>query len=251
MQKVTDILSQFQPISLSDMDAVQLLNRTDTKFVFAQAILPAILEALKEDYRILEIDGIRTNAYRSLYYDTPEFQFFFDHHNGKNNRMKIRAREYINSGLCFLEIKKKEKGRTIKSRIKIDKIPDELSAEQNAFITERTGQKINLKASLWNSFTRLTLVNKVAKERLTIDCNLGYQLGEHVGKYSNVVIAEVKQERVDRNTSIMQLMKSRGIRPFRISKYCMGIRMMKPSLKSNIFKAKELVIKKISDAAVV
>ena len=233
------------------MDAVQLLNRTDTKFVFAQAILPAILEALKEDYRILEIDGIRTNAYRSLYYDTPEFQFFFDHHNGKNNRMKIRAREYINSGLCFLEIKKKEKGRTIKSRIKIDKIPDELSAEQNAFITERTGQKINLKASLWNSFTRLTLVNKVAKERLTIDCNLGYQLGEHVGKYSNVVIAEVKQERVDRNTSIMQLMKSRGIRPFRISKYCMGIRMMKPSLKSNIFKAKELVIKKISDAAVV
>ena len=46
----------FDPISLTEMDAVKLMNRTDTKFVFPLSTLIKILPKLQKHYRILEID---------------------------------------------------------------------------------------------------------------------------------------------------------------------------------------------------
>ena len=89
------------------MDEVKLMNRTDTKFVFEYSLLNKLMEEIKAHYYVLDIDGIRLNAYRSLYFDTEDFKFYYEHHNGKKNRNKVRYREYMDSGLCFLEIKKK------------------------------------------------------------------------------------------------------------------------------------------------
>ena len=82
------------------MDEVKLMNRTDTKFVFEYSLLQKVLNEIKDHYYVLNIDGVRLNAYRSLYFDTDDFKFYFDHHNGKN-RIKVRYREYMDSGLCF------------------------------------------------------------------------------------------------------------------------------------------------------
>ena len=103
MKVINNILSSFEPISLNQMEEVKLMNRTDTKFVFEYSLLEKVMEEIKAHYYVLDISGVRLNAYRSLYFDTEDFKFYFEHHNGKKNRNKVRYREYINSGLCFLE----------------------------------------------------------------------------------------------------------------------------------------------------
>ena len=67
---------RFRPISLDEMDAVALLNRIDTKFVMSTGQLMSALAALQTDYRILSIDDQRLNHYRTLYFDTPDFELY-------------------------------------------------------------------------------------------------------------------------------------------------------------------------------
>jgi hypothetical protein len=102
-----------------------------------------------------------------------------------------------------------------------------------------------------NSYRRITLVNKTAEERLTIDFEIvngaiDTANGENQ-TLSSIVIAELKQPRLNRNSPFYQLMKRELIRPFRISKFCFGMIDLydENRLKSNRFKAKLLLIQKL------
>lgn len=248
MKAINNILSYFEPISLNQMDEVKLMNRTDTKFVFEHSLLEKVMEEIKANYYVLDIDGVRLNAYRSLYFDTEDFKFYFEHHNGKKNRNKVRYREYIDSGLCFLEVKKKNnKGKTIKERIKVAKIPDSLTEEGNRFVHQIMGRDDALVPKHWNKFSRITLVNKHIKERLTIDIDITFEAEERHSQLDNMVIAEVKQEKVNYASTFMRVIKKHGVRPFRISKYCMATASLFPILKNNNFKPKFLKINKLQD----
>ena len=57
MQNVSLILQAFEPISLSEMESVKLMNRIDTKYAVSRKVLPSILEAAQADYFVQEIDG--------------------------------------------------------------------------------------------------------------------------------------------------------------------------------------------------
>ena len=105
MTPIEQIVQQFTPISLKEMEGVELMNRTDTKFVVSLDQLLSILEEVKKTYRILEVNDVRFSHYETLYYDTDEFLFYTRHHNGKKNRWKIRKRSYVDSDLSFLELK--------------------------------------------------------------------------------------------------------------------------------------------------
>ncbi len=106
-------LDRFPPITLDEMDGVKLQDRVDTKYVFGLATLPAVLDEMLPHYRLLEVDGVRGSHYRSLYFDTPGLRDYRDHHNGRTLRRKVRFREYLGSGLCYLEVKRKTgSGRT-------------------------------------------------------------------------------------------------------------------------------------------
>jgi len=248
LKAINNILASFESISLNQMDEVKLMNRTDTKFVFEYSLLNKIMEEIKAHYYVLDIDGIRLNAYRCLYFDTEDFKFYFDHHNGKKNRNKVRYREYIDSGLCFLEIKKKNnKGKTIKERIKVPKIPDTLTEKGNSFVHQIMGTDDVLVPKHWNKFSRITLVNKHIKERLTIDLDITFETSERQCQLGDMVIAEVKQEKVNYASTFMRVIKKHGVRPFRISKYCMATASLFPILKNNNFKPKFLKINKLQD----
>src|ERR1700749_1249511 len=109
------------------MDRVKLMNRTDTKFTFTSAQLEMVLSEVLENYFILEVDGKRISRYRTLYYDTFNYNLYTKHHNGELNGYKIRHRTYVESEIGFLEIKfKNNKGRTIKDRIRQNDVPDSL-----------------------------------------------------------------------------------------------------------------------------
>src|ERR1051326_3393647 len=101
----SDLIGEFEPISLKEMDNVKLMNRTDTKFLFNIKYLPEILDEVKDHYRILEVEGKRLSRYETLYYDTEEFEMYKAHHQGRLNRFKIRHRTYVESSLGFLEVK--------------------------------------------------------------------------------------------------------------------------------------------------
>ena len=229
------------------MDAVKLLNRTDTKFVIPKDIFVRILPILKESYKVLEIKNKRVAQYKTLYFDTDNFDFYTHHHNGWPNRYKVRMRKYIDSDLCYLEIKNKKKGRTLKKRIQIPDFEEEISESSLQFINGVISIDIPLQKKMWNSFNRITLVNKTDTERLTLDIGLGFQWNEKDLSLGNVIIGEVKQEKVNRKSPFMKLIKENGVRPMRVSKYCIGAKLLYPDLKNNRFKKKHLHINKINE----
>jgi len=107
MDQIQNILSHYKPIELSKIEEVALLRRVDTKFILQIDQLGTILEQIVDDYHILHVQNVSLQNYRTLYFDKPDFQFYFQHHNGKLNRHKIRIRKYMDSDLCYLEVKLK------------------------------------------------------------------------------------------------------------------------------------------------
>jgi hypothetical protein len=243
------IISDFTPISLDEMDDVKLMSRTDTKFAFQANKLLFLLKKLIPFYRILAIDGKLIHDYKSLYYDTEERKFYIDHHNSRVNRNKIRFREYVGSGLTFLEIKRKNnKGRTIKKRMKVDAITKELSEKHQKYIKKIIGKKLAVNAKQWINFSRITFVHKTQKERLTIDINLTFENEKLSGDLKQIIIAEVKQEKMSRSSDFMKIAKEMSILPIRLSKYCMTTLQLHPDVKQNRFKEKLLFINKLKQA---
>lgn len=240
-----EILESFEKITLDQMNEVALMNRTDTKFVIGRGIFQEVLPQLKENYRALEVEGTTLNKYSTQYFDTGSFQFYTDHHNERGLRYKIRIRKYVESDIYFLEVKKKFKGRTNKKRIKINDFENELSQGSIEYIEAVTGVPFKLESKLFNYFERITLVNKFEKERLTIDLNLGFESPNANVDFPHIVVAELKQERVNRKSLFFRLMKKYGVRPNGFSKYCMGAMTLNPDLKHNNFKRKKILINKL------
>jgi len=239
------ILADFEPITLSEMNEVQLMNRTDTKFVLGRDVFDRILPLLAKKYKTLEVEGTRMSSYSTQYFDTADFKFFYDHHNGRSSRYKVRIRNYIESNLFFLEVKHKFKGRTNKKRIKVPSFEPDLTETSVEYVDSIIGKSLGLKSVLWNSFDRVTLVNTEDTERLTLDMNLAFKQGEKEELYDFIVVAELKQESADRKSLFYSLMKENGVRPNSFSKYCVGIMAFNNNMKTNIFKTQRLLIDKL------
>ena len=106
-QRDDNTLKQFDTATLEYVNTLNLNNRQDTKYAFRHSELSSVLEELKSNYKILEIENKKEFLYENLYYDTPDLFMYFQHHNGKLNRYKIRYRKYIDNNTIFFEIKKK------------------------------------------------------------------------------------------------------------------------------------------------
>ncbi len=244
------ILSCFHPVSLKEMDAVALTNRIDTKFVFHISLLPDILIQINNGYGILEIDGIRVHPYETLYFDDRQTSLYMNHHNQRGNRYKLRLRRYGSSGVSFMEIKRKTNtGRTIKERRKTPAILPVLDAEQEQFFREQTA----LSEGKWEfttriNFDRITLVSNDPPERMTLDLNLTFSDGTGAMNFNKLIIAEVKQGSKAPSIFVSE-MKRRHIHPFSISKYCLGLSLLRPELKQNIFKKQKLFIHQLQARA--
>lgn len=223
------------------------MNRTDTKFVILESQLPQVLGEVSEYYKVLEVEGKRLSQYHSRYFDTDELKFYHDHHRGRAGRIKVRVRTYAEVGLSFLEVKRKDKkGDTIKKRIPVDGFLTDFNDEQVGFLEEINGHSYLLSPSIENSFKRVTLVNNVAEERLTIDTDLSFNDKRlFSGQKGDLAIIEVKQSGLQRQSPIMKVLKAHHILPYKVSKYCLGMASLHPGLKQNRFKQKFLKIDKI------
>jgi hypothetical protein len=223
-QAVKDVLETFEPITLSDMDSVKLMDRTDTKFVFPVSQLPQILREVGHHYRALVVSGTRLSKYETLYYDTADFDLYHRHHAGRSQRFKVRSRRYVESDLCFFEVKyRNNKGRTIKNRIRTPDIQHDIGENPARLLGELTNlDPAKLKGTIWVNYQRATLVSKRTAERLTID-------------FGKMVIAEVKRERANSPSPVIAVLADRRIRPGSISKYCLGLISTHAGLRKNNF----------------
>ena len=248
MLNIQQKLKSFKPISLTQMDGVALMERVDEKYTVSINDITDILEKTIGQYYCLEIDGKRSFSYQTEYFDTPNNILFRNHQNGKLNRYKIRFRDYIESKKTFLEVKfKSNKGVTKKTRIsipfkekKINKISKKFIEEQSPYLTK------NLEIKLENNFERVTLVNLISKERVTIDYNLKFKsdlLGTK-SEISKLGIIEIKKEKGNKKSQLLSILKDKRIRPTSFSKYAIGSCLLNSNLKYNRFKSKLLLINK-------
>lgn len=246
LSQIQQILNTLTPITLTEMDSVKLMDRTDTKFTFHINQLPQVLELAKVHYKVFEINNKRISDYQTLYYDTSNLELYNIHHTGKLNRYKVRHRTYVDSNIGFLEVKyKNNKGKTFKSRIKELEVQKNWNSESTQFLLKKTPYiPSTLIPSLWVNYSRITLVNVESKERLTLDFNLEFKKGDNKQKLHQLIIAEVKQEKA-KGSPFISIMKQLHLREGSISKYCMAMAYTDPSVKTNRFKQKLLSIKKI------
>lgn len=244
-------ISRMMPISLEEMSAVSLMNRTDTKFVTStESLKKALEDAAEAGYRICEINGERLLSYSSIYYDTADLRMYTDHRNQKLTRQKVRTRTYNISGTSFLEIKRKSNhGRTKKKRISIpnEAMMDFSSAEgATDFLHSRSDWRINeLSPETSTDFDRITLVNPGLSERITIDLNIGFENFRSGRKASlgEIAIIELKQD--GRLESVFRrILTEHRILPFRISKYCTAVTLTDPYARPGRFKMKIRYIEK-------
>ena len=245
-------LNSLPPISLEEMDGVKLMNRIDSKYLTDEQTLVAVLEdALSQGYRALVADGARVADYDTLYFDTALLRMFMDHHNRRLVRQKVRTRVYVGSGKTFLEIKRKNNhGRTKKKRMEIP--PAEFKGfgsdpEACDYLQAKSWFTADeLSPSVETIFRRITLVNPMMTERLTIDTCLGFK-NLRTGREAslkNAVIIELKQDgRAD--SPMKRILLAHRIKPVRVSKYCIGVTLTSPGIKSNRFKAKIRKIEKL------
>lgn len=249
---ITEILSKFNPVSLSELDSLCLMNRHDNKFVFSVQLLPDLLERASKFYKILEINNQRNFYYVTRYLDTPDKQFYHAHQCGRANRFKLRLRTYEVNQLSFLEIKHKtNKGNTEKSRIKVTGT-EHLDDSGKKFILKHMDVPVDsLQLSSINYFHRITLASFESRERITIDYNLTFAREDKSVSLPKICIAEIKFEKSSGRSPIMNILKELKAFNTGFSKYCIGTVFLDESIKQNGFKSKKLLIKKIENDTVI
>ncbi|HAN17562.1 MAG: hypothetical protein A2X13_03100 [Bacteroidetes bacterium GWC2_33_15] len=243
---IKDTLSLFDPISLAEMEDYRLLNRIDTKFICHVQQLQQILSLASTDFKIQTSGGNRIFGYESLYFDTPDMKNYFDHHQGKRIRYKIRFRKYLDSGDVFLEIKKKKNDiRTDKKRKEFD-FCTSLNNQHIDFLNNYIEvPKSGFTPAIYTNFNRITLTGKNRCERITIDTGIHFKNNFNQINLPYLSIIEVKCNKAEGISAFTKILKDSRVCPLGISKYILGNILLTPRIKHNRFLYKINTINKI------
>ena len=246
-------LQGMETIDLSEMSGIKLMNRIDTKYMANVQQLNQLLEMALLDYRVQQVKEEVVSSYDTIYFDTPTSEMYLLHHNRHLQRQKIRIRTYITSQLSFLEIKNKtNKGRTKKVRTEIDNFTLSTfttNTKAHNFLTIHSAYNPeSLSPQVRTAFDRITLVNKSKTERLTIDTNLRFEnfTTHQQCTLNNLMIIELKQDGLCQSEMKSILQKLRIVSGS-VSKYCVGMVLTNPKIKSNRFNRKIRIIEKIEN----
>lgn len=252
---MTEILNEYDSITLDEMRSIRLMNRIDTKFVTTVPMLRQLLLLAKDDYFVQESQGERISPYYTLYFDTPDCKMYNRHEAGHLSRQKVRVRSYVNAGLNFLEVKTKNNhGRTKKKRIEALNFDPENHSTfnvQSSLLSDflQTYLKYpqqSLVRQVENRFDRITLVNKAKTERLTIDTNLRFHnISTNNYRFmEELVVIELKRDGLQ-PSPILPLLTKLRIHPHGFSKYCIGSALTNADLRRNRIKPRLHSVEKI------
>lgn len=241
-----EALERFATIGLADLNArAELLRRFDTKYLVPLDRVDELCGSLPAHQLVLLNDGRLATNYTTNYYDTVDLTCYFDHLKRRRKRFKIRTRHYGDPHGGYLEIKiKKPRDQTEKVRFPCDvaMVGESLSNEHLSRLSEALhrasypGLEGSWQRTLETTFTRATLFDPVAVERLTVDSQLRARgAGSSIDLGRSHVIVEIKSPtQVGRTHRVLTRM---GIRPMSLSKYCMAMSVLDPSLRGAPWRA--------------
>ena len=248
-ERINELLEHLEPITLEQMSGIKLMNRTDTKFVTNKHKLAQLLELAQGKYYAQFNEGSKIADYMTTYWDTDNYHFYLEHHNGRAPRQKVRVRTYMDSQVTFLEVKTKNNhGRTKKKRIVVpNQEIAEVAGQADEFINPLVHRHLgDIHPTVQNRFHRITLVNYGKTERLTIDFDVHFRNFEtaNEAETGDLVIIELKR---DGNvySPVLEILRQLRIKPSGFSKYCIGSVMTNQGLKHNMFKEKLVRIGKL------
>ena len=251
--------------SLAELNsAAGLLTRVDRKYLVPLERAQELVGDLTSEARVLDIDGRRRFSYASTYFDTPGLEAFMLAARKRRRRFKVRTRTYLDSGLCFLEVKTRgARGTTVKRRMGYH--PDDasrLTGPGRSFVavclasTGVTGPAAAreiaaaLRPVLATTYERTTLHLPDAEARATIDTALTWRRltpgapqalrpahltaaiddGEPVA-VAGIAVVETKNPATPSPAD--RALWDAGHRPTRISKYATGMALLHPELPAN------------------
>ncbi len=239
----------FPPITLDETNRLaQMLSRIDNKYVVNFEQFSSFLKTIENEYAVLEIKGRRQFSYDSCYYDD-NFGCYFEHHQGRRQRFKVRTREYVDGGgLKFFEVKLKGlRGKTEKHRIKSDfvvtpKIEGEYLSMLREVYTKQYKKQMTfeLRPALKVGYKRCTLVALRGGERVTVDYQISFADPQDLTKTARVgdgfIIIETKSGD-GKGIADCALKRLKIKQATKCSKYCIGVSLIGGVTKNNNFLA--------------
>ncbi len=229
-------LATMPAIDLEELNSVaELLKRKDRKYVVSLEVAADLVA--RPGLRVLEIQGLRTFRYESVYFDTPNRISYRAAAHKRRRRFKVRTRSYLDSGLCSLEIKTRQRrGLTEKHRLPYSVLlRHELTAGAREFIDgfeQITPVSDELRPSLITRYRRTTLLCPSSASRVTVDTDLECETpdGRRIS-LPDLAIVETKTSGGPCSTD--RFLWDAHERPVRISKYCTGLAALTPGLPAN------------------
>lgn len=238
--RLDEAVKEFEAIPYTVIKGARFRKRATSKYVITGSTLSGLLRSCSGRYFIAERNGARVLPVGLVYFDTPGLRFFNQHVNGKLKRVKVRTRMWLRSGEQMLEIwKRKNKGTMLKRIVPLELEDGTANCLAVNLFEEYSGVSIGeVQASVALKYSRITLVNETLSERITIDANLKFALPDApdgVMSLPDLVIVEVRYSPHTRPFA-EGLMKTWSIRKSRISKYCLGVSLLKANAKVNSYK---------------
>ncbi|WP_149823551.1 VTC domain-containing protein [Streptomyces tailanensis] len=240
VDSVASVVGLLRPIGLDELvERAELLTRVDRKYMLPTADLPLVIGGLDEDAQVLEVDGQRQFAYRSVYFDTPDMDGYLGAARRRRRRFKLRIRTYLASGVHYFEVKTRgPRGTTVKQRIPYEGDLWRLGPEARAYADEMLGEAginsrgFRLLPTLTTRYRRTTLFLPGSGSRVTVDTDLTWALPDGTElRTPERTIVETKAGRAGSGAD--RLLWSLGHRPVPVSKYGTGLAALRPDLPAN------------------
>lgn len=229
--RIASSLSTFGTVSLEGLNSkAAMLERLDNKYIVpANRLLPAFKQ-FADLFDVLEISGKRAFTYVTNYFDDEGAQAYYDHHQGRRKRCKVRIRNYVDAGFSYLEVKLKDtRDATVKKRLKLARPTQSLCDEGLAFIdachAEMYGTPLGrtLMPVIGMEYERITLVARQGGERMTIDTRLAFHAANSECEAApDMFVLETKSARG--NGIADKILRGQHLHPTKnCSKYCVGM----------------------------
>ena len=221
------------------VERAELLTRVDRKYVVPLEDVATLVRMLPPGAQVLEMGTRRLFEYESVYFDTSDLLAYHLAARRRRRRFKVRTRTYVDSALCWVEVKTRgPRGTTVKERV--PHRLDERASLDGAlpFVTGTlatrgiTGaESLELDPVLVTRYHRATILLPDSDSRLTIDVDLTWHDGRRPLEMRGLAVVETKTGSTA--SAADRLLWSAGHRPLRISKYATGLAALQPELPAS------------------
>jgi hypothetical protein len=227
----------FEAISLDELNArAALLSRIDRKYIVDLQTLDDLVDCLRRDFLVLEIGERRVFGYDTVYFDSPGLSAYHAHVQGRRRRFKVRSRRYVDSDLNVFEVKLKgPRGTTDKRQLRIGAgdhgtLTEDARGFASEILRDAYGHELpgDMAPVLGMTYRRVTLAARDGSERMTWDFALDF--GEAaLSERHAIVETKTPRGRSRADRALLDL----GMRPVSCSKYCAGIGLTRPGVRTN------------------